>query len=89
MRPKTDVKLKLTEDIEFSMCLFEKTSKGFTNVAKINCFMNVCLQSLFACPAFFNMLQAIAEAPEIERKLDEDGFLKKLVYTSRYFDPRS
>ena len=70
------------------MVLFDKTNKGFTNAAKINCFMNVCLQSLFACPAFFNMLQAMASTPDIEDKLDPDGFLKKLVHTSRFFDPK-
>ena len=56
VRNRNDVTLKLTEDIEFSMTHFAKPNKGFTNQARINCFMNVCLQSLLACPALFNLL---------------------------------
>jgi hypothetical protein len=83
------VKLKLTQDIEFSMTEFSKPNKGFTNQMKINCFMNVCMQSLLACPAFFNMLTAIAENPDIEAIFDEDGLLRKLVEVSRYFNERN
>lgn len=51
--------------------------------------MNVCLQSLFACPAFFNMLVAIANEPEFEEKLDDEGLLKPLVDTAKYFDAKN
>ena len=50
--------------------------------------MNVCLQSLMACPAFFNLLVAIAETPDFEEKLLDDGMLKKMVCISKYFDPK-
>ena len=43
VRKQEEVKLRLTEDIEFSMTIFNKLNKGFTNVQKVNCFMNVCL----------------------------------------------
>ena len=66
VRKQEEVKLRLTNDIEFSMTLFNKLNKGFANVQKVNCFMNVCLQSLMACPAFYNLLVAIAENPEFE-----------------------
>lgn len=48
--------------------------------------MNVCLQSLLACPALFNLLQAIGNHPEIEDTLDSNGLLKKFVYVSKFFD---
>lgn len=83
------MKLRLTEGIEFSMTLFNKLNKGFTNVQKVNCFMNVCLQSLMACPAFYNLLIAIAEDPEFEEKLLDEGMLKKMVYVSKFFDPKN
>jgi len=70
VRVRNDVTLKLTNDISFSMTHFTKPNKGFTNVMQINCFMNVCLQSLLACPALFNLLQAIASHPQIEDSLD-------------------
>ena len=43
VRIRNDIKLRLTEEIEFSMTHFSKPNKGFTNVQQINCFMNVCL----------------------------------------------
>lgn len=86
VRVRNDVNLKLTEEIEFSMTHFSKPNKGFSNVQKINCFMNVCLQSLFACPALFNLLQSIATNPEIEERTDENGLLRKMVHVSRFFD---
>ncbi len=52
------VKLKLKEDIEFSMTDMDKVNKGFTNSTNC-CYMNVCLQSLISSPPFFNMLLAI------------------------------
>lgn len=55
-----DINLKLTEDLKFSMTHFDKVNKGLAN-SNINCFMNVCLQSLMACPAFFNMLTVVSE----------------------------
>lgn len=56
-----ETRLKLTEDINFSMTNFDKVNKGLNN-SSINCYMNTCLQSLIACPAFFNMLTAVSEA---------------------------
>ena len=70
------------------MTIFDKLNKGFTNLQKVNCFMNVCLQSLMACPAFFNLLVAIAETPDLTEKLLDDGMLKKMVQVSKYFDPK-
>ena len=55
-----DVNLNLTEDIQFSMTNFDKVNKGLMN-SNINCYMNVCLQSLMACPAFFNMLTKVGQ----------------------------
>lgn len=55
-----DINLKLTEEIKFSMTNFDKVNKGLVN-SNINCFMNVSLQSLIACPAFFNMLTVVSE----------------------------
>lgn len=55
-----DVNLNLTEDLKFSMTSFDKVNKGLMN-ANINCYMNVCLQSLMACPAFFNMLTMVGQ----------------------------
>ena len=56
VRVRNDVRLQLTSDILFSMTHFAKPNKGFGNTQQINCFMNVCLQSLLACPALFNLL---------------------------------
>ena len=42
-RLKDPVQLRLTKDKSFSMYLFEKPNKGFSNSQKINCFMNVVL----------------------------------------------
>jgi hypothetical protein len=67
------------------MYLFEKPNKGFSNLQKVNCFMNVCLQSLMASPAFFNLIQAIAETPDIRDNLKEDGLLVKMVTLSEHF----
>ena len=86
VRVRNDVKLRLTEDIEFSMTHFSKPNKGFTNTQQINCFMNVCLQSLLACPALFNLLQAIASNLEVNLSLNENGLLHKMVHISKYFD---
>lgn len=36
----------------------------------------------------FNLLQAIAANPEIEHQTNEDGLLRKMVHTSKYFDER-
>jgi hypothetical protein len=47
--------------------------------------MNVCLQSLMASPAFFNLIQAIAETPDIRDNLKEDGLLVKMVTLSEHF----
>lgn len=48
--------------------------------------MNVCLQSLLACPALFNMLQAISSNPNVEALIKENGLLRKMVYVSKFFD---
>ena len=56
VRNRNDVSLRFSEEISFSMTHFSKPNKGFANQQKINCFMNVCLQSLLACPALFNLL---------------------------------
>jgi len=68
---------------------FDKVNKGMRN-SNINCFMNVCLQSLIACPAFFNMLTLVSEHadlhPDTLRKNKE--LLGKFVTLSRYFEPK-
>lgn len=43
IRIKNDVRLFITEKIDFSMTQFDKVNKGFSNTARINCFMNVIL----------------------------------------------
>ena len=88
VRKQDETKLKLNNEIDFQMTIFNKLNKGFINKQKVNCFMNVCLQSLMACPAFYNMLVAIAEHQEFEEKLLETGMLKKMVYVSKFFDPK-
>ena len=88
VRVRNDVNLRLTSEIEFSMTHFAKPNKGFSNVQQINCFMNVCLQSLLGCPAIFNLLQAMAANPDIEAVTNEDGLLRKMVHVSKYFDER-
>lgn len=90
MQPKVqDVNLKLTEDLQFSMTNFDKLNKGCINTMQINCYMNVCLQSLIACPAFFNMLTLVSENQEkYEVTLkDNKDYLTKFVEFSRYFEP--
>lgn len=86
----SDVKLKLTEELEFSMTEFDKVNKGLVN-SNINCFMNVCLQSLLACPAFFNMLtlvgQATQESPEQMNIFKHKDLMLRCAELSRYFDP--
>lgn len=74
------LKVKLKQNLEFSLTNLDKLSgKGFTNQSNC-CFMNVCLQSLLSSPPFFNMLVAIGENQEIMTELmkdqqDEDGGL--------------
>ena len=54
------LKMKLKNNIEFSLTNLDKiSSKGFTNNSNC-CFMNVCLQSLLSSPPFFNMLVTIS-----------------------------
>jgi len=86
-RVKNDVRLFLTKDLDFSMTHFDKVSKGFCNTKKINCFMNVCLQSLFACPAFFNMLQVISNS-NLSDKLGPDSTVLKLAHLQKMFDSK-
>jgi ubiquitin C-terminal hydrolase len=68
-----DIKLKIKENLDFSITQLDKIcSKGFTNDSNC-CFMNVCLQSLLASPAFFNMLIAIGSNQEIMLELNKQG----------------
>ena len=68
------------------MTKFDRPNKGFTNIQKVNCFMNVCLQSIFACPAFFNLMQAIVSTESFRAQLSPDGLLSKLVKVAEYFE---
>ena len=68
---------------------FDKVNKGMIN-SNINCYMNVCLQSLIACPAFFNMLTVVSENVDLHHdtlRKDKD-VLAKFVSLSRYFEPK-
>jgi len=70
------------------MTKFDKVNKGLVN-SNINCYMNVCLQSLLACPAFFNMLTTVCESLNTHQQiLSPKVFLMKFAEFSRYFDPR-
>ena len=81
------INLKLTEKVSFSMTNFEKVNKGLAN-SSINCYMNVALQSLIACPAFFNMLTAISSSEDEYFNLTEKRpILRKFIEFSRYFEP--
>jgi ubiquitin C-terminal hydrolase len=83
-----DINLKLTEDLFFSMTNFDKVNKGLAN-QNINCYMNVTLQSLIACPAFFNMLTAISESKDNYHLItDKREFVRKFVELSRHFEPK-
>lgn len=80
--------LKLTDEIRFSMTDFDKTNKGLAN-SSINCYMNVCLQSMISCPAFFNMLTAISEDGDFYEIISQTKpLLTKFIELSRYFEPR-
>ncbi len=76
------------------MTHFDKINKGLININQINCYMNVCLQSLISCPAFFNMISAIAkyigsfneENSEGHRFINKE-FLLKYAELSKYFNP--
>ena len=83
------VYLKLTDELSFSMTDFDKVNKGMRN-SNINCYMNVCLQSLIACPAFFNMLTLVSENADLHPDtLSKDKeVLGKFVSLSRYFEPK-
>jgi ubiquitin C-terminal hydrolase len=82
-----NINLKLTEDLKFSMTTFDKVNKGLVN-SSINCYMNVSLQSLIACPAFFNMLTTVSESLKTHGSLFQRmEVLMKLVEFSRYFEP--
>jgi hypothetical protein len=77
--------MRLTGSVDFSATNFSKINKGFCNIKKVNCFMNVCLQSIFACPAFFNLLDAI---PQAELGLDSNSTVSKLCHVQKYFDSK-
>jgi len=84
----SNIKLKLLKDLEFSMTDFDKVNKGMAN-SRNNCFMNVTMQSLVACPAFMNMLTAISESEAFyERLTEKRELLGKFIEMSRYFEPR-
>ena len=59
--------------------------------SNINCYMNVCLQSLMACPAFFNMLtlvgQVTQESAEQMSKFKDKDLMLRCAELSRFFDP--
>jgi ubiquitin C-terminal hydrolase len=83
-----DINLKLTETLPFSMTNFDKVNKGLANT-NINCYMNVTLQSLIACPAFFNMLTAISESQDSYHDITNNRDLfRKFVELSRHFEPK-
>ncbi len=82
---REDIRLKLTHDLDFSITQIEKLNKGFTNVSRVNCFMNVCLQSLFACPGFFNMIQTLSQS---DLSLDPTGTVMKLINVQKHLDAK-
>lgn len=88
-KAQAEQKLRLTKELQFSITHLEKMNKGFTNRRKINCFMNVMLQSLFACPGFFNLLQAIGSVPAKQLGLAPNGVVMKLVYVQKHLDSRT
>lgn len=73
------------------MTNFDKVNKGLAN-QNINCYMNVALQSLMACPAFFNLLtmvgQVTAEDPIYYENFKKRELLLKCIELSRFFDPK-
>lgn len=79
------VDLKLTDELTFNMSNFDKVNKGLKN-GSINCYMNVCLQSLLSCPAFFNMCTCVGKN-EMAFNPDKYPLLNKFADLSRYFDP--
>ena len=88
-KAQVEKKLRLTKDLQFSITHLEKMNKGFTNRQKVNCFMNVMLQSLFACPGFFNLLSAIGSSSAKELGLEPNGVVMKLVYVQKHLDSRT
>jgi hypothetical protein len=49
--------------------------------------MNVCLQSILACPPFFNMLCKIGENMSVVKDLGPESLLRKFVSLAKYFNP--
>ena len=47
--------------------------------------MNVCLQSIFACPAFYNLLEAVQQA---DLGLSKDSTISKLCEIQKHFDSK-
>lgn len=80
------VKLRLSKEIDFHIINLDKLNKCFTNKSNC-CFMNVCLQSLLACPPFINMLFTINGKEDIIKDLGEESLLRKFVELSKYFNP--
>jgi len=87
----SDITLKLAQDINFSLTHFDKINKGLINSNQINCYMNVCLQSLISCPAFFNMISAIAKhissCDDENHRFQKKDFLLKYAELSKFFNP--
>ena len=79
------IDLKLTDELTFNMSRFDKVNKGLRNNS-INCYMNVCLQSLLSCPAFFNMCACVSNN-EIKFSPKEYPILNKFAELTRFFDP--
>lgn len=77
-----DVTLRLTEELSFSMSLFDRVNKGLLN-SSINCYLNVCLQSMLACPAFYNLCCLIAKN---ELLFPERSLVTRFGELSKYFD---
>mmetsp|Transcript_33366 Transcript_33366/g.51174 ORF Transcript_33366/g.51174 Transcript_33366/m.51174 type:complete len:165 (+) Transcript_33366:604-1098(+) len=83
-----EVFLYLMPDVKFSMFQFDKVNKGLVN-SNINCYMNVCLQSLIACPSFFNMLTTICDSLNTHQQiLSQKEIVMKFAELSRFFNPR-
>lgn len=88
-KPRQKICLKLTEQVEFSVTDFEKINKGLTNTRQVNCFMNVCLQSLFSCPGFFNLMQALAGDSQLAEQMKlNDGLVWKLMQVQKHMDSK-
>jgi hypothetical protein len=88
-KPRQKITLNFTPELQFEITDFEKLNKGFTNTKQVNCFMNVCLQSLFACPGFFNLVQTLASDAGICQELEKNqGLAFKLIQVQKCLDSK-